>query len=776
MRKSYNKILPFITLVILGIFFVFFFYGKVLVNPNGYIFSDSGDGIKNYFTYAHHIKHDSTYTNFEGMNYPYGENYLYTDCHPIIANLFKYLSSVAPIFETHSIGLLNLLLILSIFATFIVIYLLLLELKLNNWLSIIFSFCIAILAPQLFRLEGHLALSYSFAIPLAWLLTLKCLQRPRMLLFVLLFVNNLFWMFIHAYLGIIVISFVGSIFIVQILSDKNRKKQLRNYLWLGGSIILPVILFFFYATFTDTHLGRTNNPSGFFLYNAEIDDVLLPHGKPFRPLIDDVSNGIIKQEWEARGYVGLINTLFLVVLILLSIGSIFNKRAKNLLKTFFSNRLLNISLIASTIVLLFALAIPFKQFPFLLEVLPIFKQFRATGRFVWPFYFAFTIFAAYAFNQIIITGFDNKRRRFAGIILMVVYLGICSVEAFHYHSNISKSITKSPNLFSKTLLPDSFKKAIDSIKPDEYQAIISLPFYYQGSESYSRPRDDEAVKNSLVFAYHTGIPNVCANLTRTSVEESKKIVQVVSPNFYNKKIVGDITSRKPFLLLKTGNDFTKYEKGILDKAETIHKNDNFELLHISYEALFIDDSKKQINEFKKSLPNLIKEGSFYLSKASSVLYYNSFENSKSDTTFRGQGCFKSVKKGKNTFAEFAPNTFEKGKEYDLSIWMFNGEADALNLWFRLIVEEYDEVNKQWYSSTFFPEQTEVINDNWSLVEGVFSVNDPKNRVYIVSKGKENSKATLYVDDILIKEIGTDIYKLDKADSSLFINNHKISLR
>ena len=28
-----------------------------------------------------------------GMNYPYGESYLYTDCHPVFANTLKFLSS-----------------------------------------------------------------------------------------------------------------------------------------------------------------------------------------------------------------------------------------------------------------------------------------------------------------------------------------------------------------------------------------------------------------------------------------------------------------------------------------------------------------------------------------------------------------------------------------------------------------------------------------------------------------------------------------------------------
>lgn len=77
---------------------------------------------------------------------------------------------------------------------------------------------------------------------------------------------------------------------------------------------------------------------------------------------------------------------------------------------------------------------------------------------------------------------------------------------------------------------------------------------------------------------------------------------------------------------------------------------------------------------------------------------------------------------------------------------------------------------------FFSEQAEVINNNWSLAEGVFTVKDSKNRIYIVSKGKDDSKASLHVDDLLIKESGINVYKIDSLDNSLFFNNHRVSLR
>jgi hypothetical protein len=775
MKKDIEKRIPFISILLLGFIYVFLFYGEILLRPNDYIFSSTGDGIKNYYTYAYHIKNDSSYTNLEGMNYPYGENYLYTDCHPVLANAFKYLSSFSPYFETHSIGLLNLLLILSIALTFVVIYFVFIELKFNAWYSVIFSFCITLLAPQLFRLGGHLALSYSVAIPLSWLLILKCTRNPSWYLYVFLFLNNLFWVFIHAYLGIIIISFLFSFSLINyFFNDKKREKTIQ-LVYLGLVIVLPVILFYIYVALTDLHVGRTNNPSGFFLYNAELDDVLIPFAKPFRPFLDEITGGIISLKWEARGYLGIINSILFIAIIIISIISVFNKKARSLLKSFFNSKSINISLLSAFIILLFAMGVPFKQFPDLLDIFPIFKQFRATGRFVWPFYFVFTVFAAYVLHEKIICK-PNIRNKIIAIVFVLFYAFIYSLEGYYYHSPVSKSISKTSNLFDIEQLPDNFKKALASVNAKDFQALISFPFYYYGSETYARPRQDEAVKNSLIFSYHTGIPNVCANLTRTSIEESKRIVQMVSPNYYVKEIVNDFKSNKPFLIIKTGTSLTKYEKAIMAKSERIYKNGNIELLKIEFEKLFSDDRNQKINEFYRIQPKLIKQDSFYVSKYSSVLYYSGFENVKSDTVYRGSGSFVSFKKGKNILVEFPPRTFKKKKKYDLSLWMFNGVPDALNLYFRVVIEEYDEQSNEWYTTTFFPESAEVIDNNWSLIEGTFKVHDPNNKIYIVTIGKDNSKATLHVDDILIKERGVIIYKVNEEDSTLFYNNHKIEMR
>ncbi len=769
-----NRI-PFILLIIISVTFMFSFYGKMIFHPDQYLFNDEGDAIKNYYTYCYHIKYDSACVDFRGMNYPYGENFLYTDCHPILTGLFQLPGPGTAFFADHSIAILNLIMTLSIFLTFFVCYFLLRKFNINRWFSLLFCIGITLLAPQIFRLEGHLALSYSLAIPLSWLLILQCFSSRRKWLYsILLFFNNLLWLFIHAYLGMIVLFFLVVLLVTKYISDKNRREELVQTLRIAVAIILPILLFWLFALLSDTHTGRTDNPSGFFSYTAEPDDVFLPHHPPLRPLLDQLTGNAISQQWEAWSYVGLSTGLIFLILLVLAVLKLFNRKKVTALHIYFRSPMMNLSLLSAFIVLLFAMAIPFRQIPGLVDLFPVIKQFRATGRFTWPFYFAAMVFAATVMQETY-SASSGQRRKFI-ILVLCVFAGIFNIaEGLPYHSEISNMMGKTQNLFKKEFLPDAYQAAIQRIRPESFQAIIALPFYYQGSESFSRPRQEETVRASLCVAYQTGIPLVCANLTRTSIWESKNIVQIVSPGFYKKEILKDLPGDKPFLIIRTKDPITRYEKDILEKCSPIFLSEAISLYSLKKDDLFKNNANDIYNQYKQLQPGLFKRGPFYLSDDTSFFYYNDFEAVKSAKPFRGKGGFHSMKQGKNTFAEFAPNTFKAGKKYHVSLWMYNGLKDALNFWLRFMIEEYNAETNTWVTTTWLPEQSEVIYGNWSLVEGTFEMKNPKNKIFIVTKGKDISKQALFADDLLITEEGLDVYRLSENGEKLFFNNHEIVL-
>lgn len=769
-----KKRIHYLVLFLISSVIILFFYGKGLINPNAFLFNDSGDAIKNYYTYYYHIANDSSCVNFNGMNYPYGEHYLYTDCHPLITNLFQFFNSNI---SQYSIGFINFMMIFSVFLTFFLVYLLLIEFKIQKWFAVIFSIGITLLQPQIFRMAGHFALSYSVCVPLTWLLLIKCFKAKSNLKYVLLLlVNNLFWFFIHAYLGMIIVFFQASFWAVVIIASKEFRKSLKPYLNLLFAVILPLLIFQLFVILTDHHVGRTDNPSGFFLYNAEPDDIFIPNHPPLRPLFDQIPGLHIKLQWEAWSYIGFVFSIIVFYFIIFSVIRLIKKRKDSLYYNFIDNKILNLSLIASFIVLLFAFAFPFKIFPEILDVFPVLKQFRTTGRFDWVFFYTVSVFSVYILCQIY-NYYIEKNKKWLSYVIIFVSAGFTIVEGLPYHFETSEYIMKAKNPFCSKYLDDNFKSALSKINESSYQAIIPIPFYYNGSEAYARPMNNSIIRTSMILSAWSKIPITAAYLTRTSVPESKNIMQLMSPSFYPKAIYKDVISDKPFLIVRSNENITEYESDIINKSTLLLKTDSFSLYEISNQKFFENTASIEFNNFDKIKDSLFLKNGFLVNDTSAFIYFNDFENQPSDSAFRGNGAYKGLKKGKNAITQFDPNTFSENTDYLLSAWMYNGEKDALNLWFRLIVEEYNEATDEWFTTVYFPCESETIFGNWSLVEFKFQVKNSKNKIYIVTKGHDDEKAKLHIDDLLIREPDLNIYRLSEQNGKqvLFKNNHEIKL-
>lgn len=778
-ENKINRFIPWFVLAFLMAIFVFGFYGKVFLSPNSFMFNASGDAMKNYYTYAYHIKHDSTYVEFEGMNYPYGEHFLYTDCHPLIANSIKLLSGFFPGIVNYSVGIINFLMIFSFFLTAFFLYVILKYFGVRPVAGVLGAVGITLLAPQIFRLTGHLSLSYSFFIPLTFLLTYKCFSRKAGWKWsLLLMLNNIFWFYIHAYLGIMAVFFVFSFWLIySLINFRKVYSQLNTYMYLLMAVLIPVLQFKLFVLFTDTHLNRTPNPSGFFLHNAEPDDILLPTHPPLRPLLNKLF--VIDQEWEAWSYVGLPAVILILFIIVNSFKNLIKRKKFIFSKKYLPQLNLRFTLWASLILLIFAFGFPFKSFPALLDWFPDVKNFRATGRFAWFFYFAITIACIVVVDSISKIVKKNNRN-ITSVVLVIVVPLIFIVEGWSYHKETSYYVSQNPNLLSDELPEGDYKELINAINPDDFQAILPLPFYYIGSENFTRPINNNSVQNSMVLSYHTSLPICGSYLTRTGISESKKIVQVVSPDYYDKPIQNDLKSKKPFLILKSGDGLTSYEEKLFQKAIFVYGNETANLYSILPEVLFSSSAGEEIEDFEIKKEQLFLNSGFLVEDTTAFLYYDGFENEQSEFVFSGKRAMSGNKKETTLIAEFPAGTFQKGKIYEASAWMFNGQLDALNFWLRFIFEEYDEVNNSWGITYTITEQSETINGDWSLVELAFKVNDPSRYTCLKLTGKEIDKVKFYMDDLLVREKGMDVYKVLETQNNsiveLFKNNQRIRLK
>ena len=224
---------------------LYLFYGDVFLHPNNYLFSANGDGLKNYFTYNYFISNNHSWLNFEGMNYPYGEHFLYTDCTPILSLIMKSLDEFIPFVKGNEIGVLNSIIFLSYFLSAIFLFWLFKRLKVNVLFALLASIAYTFLSPQVFRMTGHLALSLNCFLPVSiyflyrYELSRKLFKHSVFLSFLILF-----WLFVHAYLGIMVFMLFFCFYAMKFLiSFFQTRKGVKAFLKISLFLFLPLLLF-----------------------------------------------------------------------------------------------------------------------------------------------------------------------------------------------------------------------------------------------------------------------------------------------------------------------------------------------------------------------------------------------------------------------------------------------------------------------------------------------------------------------------------------------------
>ena len=161
-----------------GILILVVFFGRVIPDPNSYLFSSSGDAVKSYYNFSYYLKYDSG-IDHNGINYPYGDHLQYINSHPLYVQLLKFTDRHLFSISDYGVGILNLTMIFSLWMAVPFIYLILRKYKLPPWYSVILTLIILFLSPQIDRLGGHFEMVYAFFIPLYWYLLIRWQEGNR---------------------------------------------------------------------------------------------------------------------------------------------------------------------------------------------------------------------------------------------------------------------------------------------------------------------------------------------------------------------------------------------------------------------------------------------------------------------------------------------------------------------------------------------------------------------------------------------------------------------
>lgn len=760
---------------------LFLFYGPILRAPDAHMFSTTGDGLKNYFSFAWHARYDTSAFTFAGMNAPFGEHIDMPDAQPLISNAWRTAVQHWPSLAAHSVGLENLLMLGSLVLAALFITLLLMAYEVPWWYAAIGGVGIAFTSAQIARMPmGHYALAYGWCLPLTWWLMLRQEKATRPgRAAVWLGLSLLGWFLVHVYLGLLAAAFVLLWALARIAL---RQVHWRRALAPIGAAMIAMLAFGLLQGATDTHVHRTAHPDGFFDYRASPESILLPDPRWEPALYDAVLGERSRSMWEGSAFIGGGALLCLVLVLGLCLAQRWWKRdagRRSLYPSLFPPSLAPV-LWASFALLLFAFGLPYALGPLkkLLWHSPVVRQFRAPGRAAWVFQLVIAVWAVRA-AWVMGRHLWDIRRRWLAVPILAIVPGILALEAEAFNRYVANDIARSPNVFDRTQLSPDLQALIDLAGSTHARALLTLPYFHNGGEELMLPADEPGLFLGQVVAYHTGIPLMTSSLTRTSLDEVRWLLRATGPAYIERDTARLFSPDDTLLVIASGSPGTAYDADILLRAHRIGTHPGGPVATLTVGELLADRRAEMFDRSHALLDTLVQENGHLLTRPGGLLLQNGFEAKAATHVHAGRGAFAGIRHDHLILAELPPGTFERDVPYVASFWYYNKGPMRCSAMIG-IDEHNDRAGVGWWDYTTDARFCRTIDGDWSLVELPFRVRDAADRVRLFITGRPYHTDSIYVDDLLIRRADTDVWKVlcgtREDPQELLFNGHVVRRR
>jgi hypothetical protein len=533
--RHFKNLLLFIPLAVLA--FGFCFQG-VIKNPHMFL-SAGGDGMKNYYTFLYHVKHDSSYMHFEGMNYPFGENIVFTDNQPILVNAVKFAVSLFPALECKLPSIHNHFLWLGMIMGAIGFFLCFRELEVGVYFSIVAAIALILMNPQTMRLYGHFALSYPVLpwIIWAWIRYWKGSSYIKSSVFVglVLILSGLTHMY-HFVLGAI---FIGLAMFCELLFRKEKIDW-----WFYGitslvQLIIPFATLSYVSKLSNVVADRPTEPWGFFNYHGYWEGLFFSYKLPLYNFINGTIIKVRTIDFEAKSYVGLLAVGFILW------GLYYMLRRFSKVKAFLQegtilSRLLIIFLLSTVV----AMGLPFiiPGLEFLLDYTGPFKQFRSIGRVAWVSHYCINLLAI----KLI---YDTLHSLAKPIWKNTILVGLSAFMLWESYSFFAPGEIQ--QYHNDAYYCGDYAKQF-GVNAEDYQAILPDPFFHVGSEAFSWEGFYNITGWSFEISYSMGIPIMGVMMSRTSLEQAFLLNELVCAPIKIPAIIEDLkqNDQRPLLVIQ----------------------------------------------------------------------------------------------------------------------------------------------------------------------------------------------------------------------------------
>ncbi len=737
--------------IILSFVLLFIFYYKLILSINSVYFVDSGDGIQSYFGVYYHVVHDSTLLHFKGMNYPYGESVFFSVNPPLIGICLYALNQVFDI-SNYIIGVFNSSILLSIVLSAIFIYLILCRFISNKWLRVLSAVFIAFISPQIIRIGGHYALAYLFVIPGNIWLLLKYYEKPSNLNIAIIsiytFVISLLHLYFFAFAGLIWITF--HLYIVFTNDKINIKLIFKHFIHFLFQIALPYALLIFIINSSNIVNDRTNTPWGLLHFNTNLTGIFFPFDKFYTPVANLFINPSYV-EWEGKQFFGIVVSIGFIYILLKILTSIFSFKKNEILNPF-HNLLISYFAWLSFISLIVSFAYPLntKFGETILDNINFFKQFRGIARFAWISYYSASIVVLY----LILTKVNN--RWFSLICLFILF-----VDAYTPNNKIQDQYNNKIKELNNELNQEN--TWISKIEKSNYQTIITLPFYTNGSENIYDQRGSWAMRYGMIVSMKTGIPLYNIHLSRTSISQTFNNFTLLQEPYRSPHILHNFSSSKKVLIISFDNEINENEINFLNGCKKIDSTLNYNVYEIDTEKL-----KDRTNNLYQKNEKLIKEKSYQNIEEANNVFYNTFESNNNLYSYHSNGSANHPIQHYHTFFEDVIPYVIPG-EYVVSFWVGNFNKDLVpRTTYNITL--YDNIGRIYENrETILGNEVKIIDKNWALIESRIKINNADDKVKITVWNKELKKDSSIIDRLMIRPVGVNVYDYE-SDSVLMMNN------
>lgn len=752
-----SRIKGFLFTCVLAIVLLNIFFGKIISHPNKFYFAPGGDGFKSYYGSIYHLNFDSTYSKFEGMNYPYGESVFFTDNQPLLTNSIKWISNNIVDIKEYIVGIINYSMVFSILIAAIFLFLLFTELGASWWFGSIASIGICMLSPQIGRMAGHFSLSHLFWIPLMlYLIVLFSKKSNWWLTSLIAFVG-----FLAASMQLYFIGFYGLLLSFYWLQSKNWfienwDSRFNAFLHWFVQVCVPFIILEILMILTDPVGDRTTHPYGFLIYLAHPVSVLLPSGSPYS-FVTKYITVFNHLDWEAYAFIGVASLAGFIVGLVIFFKKLFTGKAflrisnEPVLTAFFW---------ASLIALLLSFGLPFKMgMEWLIDYIGPFRQLRALSRFSWLFFYVTNVIVFYQLHQ----WFVRRENKTFPLIIITSAFSLLFVDGYYnMKSTASRLLNEKPIMEDVgNKLPDN--RWVKQIDASQFQAIIPIPYFHVGSENVWIEPKNNSLETTLIASLKTGLPTTAVMMGRTSISQTYRNYALMMDPIHDYDLLKDFKNKKDILLLLIkGYEPNDNEKRLINASILLTENDQFKLNRLPFDSLAqIPKNYRQqvISGFDRS--KLISKADLFVRDTTSFLFYQGFED-EGEPAFDGKGAYGLRVKDWNTLFEQKLVKARKDDVYLVSFWLKDFQTDGYP---RFNIEntqvgEDGKVLDYFYSDIH--RYIKGIDRDWALFEIPVNVKADDVSLKVAVRNEILRKANYVIDEFLIRKATNDVYKTEAA--------------